>query len=183
MKKDAVPTLFFDYPSYLTAINYGTTRSCPEKKLMAAEEKNVQEAIKQSMVSKTSYDSQRTFCNIGELSDRVRKFKPSPFWSVVHHDSSIMFLNLEDTSGVTLNYAFTINDALQMKMSYRGEFINNFDEYHFPMNVSNINNIYIILEKIEKLENCERGIFQCLIEIIQHLLDEVTELLSDKKKY
>lgn len=143
LKKDAIPTIFNAYPSYMNTS--AANRICPEERKKRNDAKNLQEALQQSLETYKEYEEKHYFASLDELKERLGSFNLSNFWDIVYKDAYICFLNLEINSGLSLLYSVQINSELQLSVSYKGEEIGFLKHLKFPLRIDNVNDLFILL--------------------------------------
>ncbi|GBO32495.1 hypothetical protein AVEN_146814-1 [Araneus ventricosus] len=148
LKEGATPKIFPHCPSYLSSTK--VARDGPEVRKLNLEEQHLHKAIADSLLTKEQYDNKFSFQNFVEMQNCFTINEVPPFWSIIHKDKHIIFLSLVITDCVPcITYAITINDVLQLSISYKGQNLSKHKDTKLPIKVSNFNQVLDILKNYE----------------------------------
>ncbi|GBM48822.1 hypothetical protein AVEN_18756-1, partial [Araneus ventricosus] len=134
LKEGATPKIFPHCPSYLSSTK--VARDGPEVRKLNLEEQHLHKAIADSLLTKEQYDNKFSFQNFVEMQNCFTINEVPPFWSIIHKDKHIIFLSLVITDCVPcITYAITINDVLQLSISYKGQNLSKHKDTKLPIKV------------------------------------------------
>ncbi|GBN49549.1 hypothetical protein AVEN_64732-1 [Araneus ventricosus] len=159
LKEGATPKIFPHCPSYLSSTM--VARDGPEVRKLNLEEQHLHKAIADSLLTKEQYDNKFSFQNFVEMHNCFSINEVPPFWSRIHKDNHVIFLSLVISECVPcITYAITLNDDLQLNISYKGQNLSKRKDTKLPIKFEGEENAvktasFSILRKIYDIESSE----------------------------
>ncbi|GFX55398.1 THAP-type domain-containing protein [Trichonephila clavipes] len=109
----AVPTIFTDFPTYLS--NSGNpTRECPEKRLQRLENEHLQRSIQASVISKEEFEKKKSFTSFPELVECLNAEKLQDIWTVICKNDLVIIMMLDTKISPVIKASVIINKNLDL---------------------------------------------------------------------
>ncbi|GFW31471.1 hypothetical protein TNCV_1288181 [Trichonephila clavipes] len=109
----AVPTIFTDFPTYLS--NSGNpTRECPEKRLQRLENDHLQRSIQASIISKEEFEKKKSFTSFPELVECLNAEKLQDIWTVICKNDLVIIVMLDTKISPVIKASVIINKDLDL---------------------------------------------------------------------
>ncbi|GFX42046.1 putative nuclease HARBI1 [Trichonephila clavipes] len=125
----AVPTIFTDFPTYLS--NSGNpTRECPEKRLQRLENEHLQRSIQASIISKEEFEKNKSFTSFPELVECLNAEEFQDIWTVCKNDLVIIMM-LDTIISPVIKASVIINKDLHLTIHIGQTKIDQLGKYKF----------------------------------------------------
>ncbi|GFT57143.1 THAP-type domain-containing protein [Trichonephila clavipes] len=106
----AVPTIFTDFPTYLS--NSGNpTRECPEQRLQRLENEHLQRSIQ---ASKEEFEKQKSFMSFPELVECLNAEELQDIWTVICKNDLVIIMMLDTIISPVIKASVIINKDLHL---------------------------------------------------------------------
>ncbi|GFV94047.1 THAP-type domain-containing protein [Trichonephila clavipes] len=108
----AVPTIFTDFPTYLS--NSGNpTRECPEKKLQRLENEHLQRSIQASIISKEEFEK-KSFASFPELEGCLNAEELQDIWTIICKNDLVIIMMLDTIISPIIKASVIISKDLDL---------------------------------------------------------------------
>ncbi|GFU07269.1 transposable element P transposase [Trichonephila clavipes] len=109
----AVPTIFTDFPTYLS--NSGNpTPECLEKRLQTLENEHLQRSLQASIISKEEFEKKKSFTSFPELVECLNAEKLQDIWTVICKSDRVIIMMLDTKISLVIKASVIINKDLDL---------------------------------------------------------------------
>lgn len=186
LRKDAVPSILPNCPSYLSATTT-SSRDSPDSKRCRREETAIQNATEQSVVDELHRKERNTFASLSELKEKLN-FQDH-YWTVNIYDDSLLIGHFVHLPKPKIRLSVVIDLELNVNVFINDVEVQRLGDYRIP---STINELHVLEELLTNLRKCDteesasspdRVIFllQLVISILTFLQEESPKYLNTLK--
>ncbi|GFV71111.1 transposable element Tcb2 transposase [Trichonephila clavipes] len=109
----AVPTIFTDFPTYLS--NSGNpTRECSEKRLQRLENEHLQRSIQSSIISKEEFEKKKSFASFPELVGCLNAEELQDIWTIICKNDLVIIMMLDTIISPVIKASVIISKDLDL---------------------------------------------------------------------
>ncbi|GFS65093.1 THAP-type domain-containing protein [Trichonephila clavipes] len=177
----AVPTIFTDFPTYLS--NSGNPiRECPEQRLQRSEKEHLQRSIKASIISKEEFEKKKSFTSFPELVECLNAEELQDIWTVICKNDLVIIMILDTIISSVIKTSVIIHKDLDLTIHIGQTKIDQLGKYKFPVKVNNTIVVNEILHELAlriEMKSCLD--FPTAFGFIVNLLEEVVHIMPVKK--
>lgn len=175
---DAVPTLFPDCPSYLSATRQ--SREEPEVKRRRNENAQLQEAIQQSAAAFEMEEAMNKIQSLEDISARLQRLHQKDYWTNVCCDKCIIFAHLEPTTQAPeLLASVTVSADMCVRVFWKHVQLASNEELEIPGQVLDFRVLERLLDNVQGYctdrSHQKQDRVSAALKLIVALLDDISD--------
>lgn len=186
LRKDAVPSVLPNCPSYLSASTI-SSRESPDSKRCRREEAAIQNAIDQSVVDEQNHSERNKFTTLSELRDKLNAL--DKYWTIDMKDESLLIGHFVHLPKPKIRLYVVIDLEFHVHVFINDTEVQWLGKYRIP---STINELHVLEQLLNNLRKCDTEesasspdrvnfLLQFVISILIFLQDESPKNLNTLK--
>ncbi|XP_047116143.1 uncharacterized protein LOC124796100 [Schistocerca piceifrons] len=181
LREGAVPSVLPGCPSYLSTPSTSSRESAEERRARLDNEHLLQ-AIKDSIVTKTEYDSRKLFSTFEAFLQCLERETIPSEWTIVRRSDCVLFLLLTVLPAPSVSVSVVVTNDLQLSAYRSNTEIRKIGSRKIPHKLSNMNDLFTVLDKVKELVSAKENSLKSQCLLIQDILNDMCSSVDEEKQ-